>query len=270
MKAFHELFRKVVSSRHFDLMLRMVKPLEDHIGINHFWYYKVTTSGFYTYLGSHIEWSEYCLENHLIDQFPCLRHPDLLPEGVGLMKSSTGSGYQKLLSSAWEKFQINFNLNLIKKTEDGIEAFGFGTKSNSPFMDQYLINELPFLLEFIRAFRKKNQKILDLVDSSQVNFLSYLGDKFYEEEKFPVFPKSREKLLKTLNLHPPFPLTSREKEVLKHLSSGFSSSYIAKEMRIAFRTVENYTASAKSKLHVDSKTELIQKAQELKNLGCLD
>lgn len=269
MKAFSELLRKVVSSRHFDLMKRMVRPLEDHIGINHFWYYKVTTSGLYTYLGSHVEWSEYCFENVLTEQFPCLRHPDLLPEGVNLMKSSSDSAYQNVLSTAWEKFQINFNLNLIKKTEDGIEAFGFGSRSNSPFMDQYLINELPFLLEFIRAFRKKNRKILDLVDSSQVSFLPYLGEKFYEKEKLPEFPKSRKELLKTLNLQPPFPLTSREKEVLKYLSSGFSSAYIAKEMGIVFRTVENYTASIKSKLHIDSKAELIQKAQELQNLGCL-
>jgi len=261
MSAFFEMLRRVHSSAHYDRMLQTVKPLKDHLGVNFFWYYHLNKEGYYTYAGTHASWSEFSFEHQLTSQFPCLRHPSVVKPGIQLMKDSSSSSYKETLGRAWETFQINFNVNLIFPTAEGIEAFGFATNSDHPKMDELLLNEIPLLKRFIKHFKVKNQKLFHLLYENQVNFGAYLGPKFYEGEQIAL--KSREQLLRKLGLFPRVPLTRREKEVLPFLSSGFPSSYIAKHLQISYRTVENYIENIKGKLDCDNKSELIQKAKDL-------
>lgn len=257
MKEFYEMLRRITSSPYHDQMMKFVRPLRDHFGINHFWYYHVTSSGFYTYIGTHAEWNEYCFEKHLIDQFPCLRHPDTMQSGISLMKNTANVEYKNVLNEAWETFNINFNLNLTKKTSEGIEAFGFATQNNHPQSDEKLLNELPLLRYFINAFRERHKKLFQLVYDNQVNFSAYLGPKFYQNEKFPSFPVKRSEFLRKLSVLPNWELTSREKDILGFIVNGYPASYIARRLSLSKRTVENYIASIKTKLYCDSKVELI-------------
>jgi len=262
MKAFQEMYSKVTSSSHHNKMMRLVAPLHDHLGINHFWYYRITSDGNYSYLGSHAGWSEYCFSCHLLDSFSCLRHPTCFQSGISLMKAGANEEYQKVLSEAWEKFGINFNLNLLQKIPEGIEAFGFSSRFNDPKADERLVNELPLLRHFTTQFRQKLAPLFQLLDDNQVNLASYFGTLFYEQPAQLVLGKSREALLEQLGLGWIFQLTSREQEVLSYLANGYPAPFIANELRISERTVENYIATMKSKLHCTSKLDLIQKAKE--------
>ncbi len=270
MKLFQEMLRKIVASPYHNQMMRFVVPLNDHFGVNHFWYYRVTYSGYYCFLGTHTSWSEYCFEHHLVDYFPCLRHPDTLQSGINLMKKSSSLDYKNVLKMAWEKFNINFNIQLLKKVPEGVEGFGFATRFNHQASDERLLNELPLLRHFIHAFREKHQPLFDLLYDQQVNLSSYLGPMFNEKRKSLKLPHDRVTFLEKIGFKSILSLTAREKDVFKFISHGYPASYIAEQLQLSSKTIENYIAAIKSKLFCHSKVELIQKAQLLDSIGYFD
>lgn len=263
MNQFKEMVRKITGSRHHDQMQRFVAPLRVHLSINHFWYYRVTHTGHYSFIGTHTKWTEYCFENHMIDYFPCLRHPDSLQSGISLMRNSSNDSYKNVLKSAWEKFKVYFSFQLLKKIPEGMEGFGFATSRNDPGVDERLLNELPLLCNFINQFRQKNEKIFDLLDDNQVDLAGYLGPRFNEKPETDRASFDRRSFLKQMGYEGAFDLTERELDILKYLASGYPSSYIASRLCLSKRTIENNIAVMKCKLYCHSKVELIQKAQEL-------
>lgn len=267
MKCFHEMLRRVTSSPYHDRMLRFAAPLNDHFGINHFWYYKITFSGNYCYLGSHSAWSEFCFEKAMVSQFPCLRDPNTLQKGITLMKASANAEYKLVLDTAWKKFRINFNINLINTIPEGIEAFGFASRFNDSHADQRLLTNLPLLRYFTNVFRKEHKKLFQLIDDNQINLPNQFGPQFYENSITPVIPNNRDEFLRKMGFASILSLTPREIDVLKLISNGYPASYIAKQVHLGKRTVENYIATIKCKLACDSKVELIQKAQEIASTG---
>jgi DNA-binding CsgD family transcriptional regulator len=270
MKKFHEMLRKITSSPYHDKMMQFASPLKDHFSINHFWYYRICNSGHYSYIGTHSAWNEYCFENHMIEQFPCLRHPATLQNGISLMARTRNDDYQKVLDTAREKYNINFNINLIKKIPEGMEAFGFATQHDHVISDEKLLNELPLLRHFIKVFRERYKNLFELLYDSQVDLSAYLGPLFTQVQKQLHIPSEREIFLKKLGCHPEFTFTAREKEVLRYISKGYSAPYIATQLSLSRRTIENYIATIKCKLFCNSKTEMIQKAQELFSIGYLE
>lgn len=269
MKQFHEMLRTVTSSAQHDQMLRFAAPLS-HLGVSHFWYYKITFSGDYSYLGTHSAWNEFCIDRAMVKHFPCLRHPEALQTGINLMKLTADNDYKAVLDIAWDKFHINLGINLISSIPEGIEAFGFGSYFNDPFAEQRLLNELPLLRYFIKLFRAKHKKLFYILDDNQVNLPSHFGHVFYERPKTLVSMHNRDKFLRKLGFESILTLTRREIDVLKYIASGFPASYIANQLGLCSRTVENYIATIKGKLSCNSKVELIRKAQEIGSTGFFD
>ena len=267
MTLFHEMLRKTTSSAHHDKMMRFVVPLKDHFGINHFWYYRVTNSGHYSFLGSHTKWTEFCYAENMVNHFPCLRHPNSLQNGISLMKKTSNTDYRNVLKSARNKFNINFNIQLLKKNPEGIEGFGFATRYDQRIGDEKLLNELPLLSYFIERFRKEHVKLFQLLHDNQVDLSSHLGPLFHEKQKVLQIPYNRELFLKKMGFAAVLSLTKREKDILKYFSHGHSASYIADQLYLSSRTVENYISNIKCKLSCFSKVELIEISKELASFG---
>ncbi len=270
MNPFIEMMRRVQSSYHYDQMLKFCKPLSHHFGVTHFWSYRISRSGVYSYVGTHAAWNEYCFDQSLLKAFPCIRHPSILRRGVTLMKAGADGEYKQLLQTAWDKFQINFNLNIFDNHADGIEAFGFATRFQDQEAEERLINELPLLRYFIKEFRQKHGKLFSLMDDNSVDLSANIGTIFYERSKSIIVPFERSRFLREIGCSSVFQLTRREKDILKLLANGFPASYIKDQLHLGLRTVENYTASIKEKLNCQSKVELIKKAQEISLTGFFD
>lgn len=269
MNLFHEMLRKTTSSPYYDQMMRFVAPLNDHFGVNHFWYYRVTYTGQYVFLGTHSAWNEYSYDHHLIDHFPCLRHPGTLQTGINLMKKTSNASYKNVLKTAWEKFNINFNIQLLTKISEGVEGFGFATRYNHRSVDEKLLNDLGILRHFIKLFRERHKSLFHLLYDNPIDLASYLGPLFTESQskKILFIPHERDIFLRKIGFEAIFTLTKREKDILKFTSNGYPASYIAEELKLRERTVENYITTIKSKLSCNSKVELIQKSQELASIG---
>jgi DNA-binding CsgD family transcriptional regulator len=270
MNAFSKMLQKITSSPHHNRMKRFVEPLEYHFGINHFWYYKITNSGNYSYVGTHSAWNEFCFDNSMLSHFSCLRHPDNLQKGINLMKADAGDDYKSVLDHAWNKYRINFNINVVNSISEGIEAFGFASCYNDTFVEQRMLNALPLLKQFSRAFQNENREILALLEDNQVSLPAYFGPLFYERPKSLMIPIERDEFIKKMGFGSILSLTPRELDVIKLLSSGYPANYIAKQLQLQKRTIENYIATIKFKLSCRTKVELIQKSQEIGFLGYFD
>lgn len=263
MKVFHEMLQKITSSPNHDQMVRFCKPLDEYFGINHFWYYRISNSGDYAYLGSHTAWTEYCFTEGLTGSFSCLRHPNTLQSGIYLMKSDQQADYQKMQEKALEKFQINFSLNLLEKQPSGVEAFGFASRFRDAKADERLLNELPLLRQFCHEFRKTQKSLFKRLDEVQVNLAEHFGDLFYEKSKELGMAHNRQAFLQKIGLGWIYSLTPREVDVMRHMAHGYPASYIAQKLDIRLKTVENYIAILKDKLGCSSKSELISKAKQI-------
>ncbi len=269
MNRFLQMMEQTQSSPHYDQMVRFARPLYDHFGINHFWYYRITRSGNYMYAGTHGSWNEYCFGESLHTHFPCLRLPNSKKGGISLMKAGRQGAYRKVLKIAESKFNINFHLNLIEPCHEGIEAFGFATRFSDHEADERLLNELPLLRYFIHEFRKKHGKLFALLQENAVDLSTHMGSTFYERSQGIALPLQRDQLLKEIGCSSFSRLTPREQDIMRLLASGFPASYIKTQLHLGLRTVENYIAAIKDKLSCSSKVELIKKAQEALQAGLL-
>lgn len=268
MKQFRDIVRAFTSAPDYDSILRFVKPLKDHFGINHFWYARITFTGKHSYFGTTREQVEDCMNEGMVDHFATLRHPSLIQPGISLMKADGDEKFQKILDRSWEKFQIHFSLTLNRPTPDGVESFGFGTQFKNPKIEEQLLNEAPVLTHFIHVFRQKYQRFIRSVDEVEADLREYLGPVFYEHPKGLQLPLDRSLFLREIGTHLPS-FTSREIDILKLLANGFPASYIGKKLHLSPRTIENYLAGLKAKLHCKDKVELIQKTQDIAATGYL-
>lgn len=269
MNPFLEMMEKIQSSPYYDRWVRFVRPLNHHFGINHFWYYRISHSGSYSYVGTHAPWNEYCFDRGLLKHFPCLRHPNVLRRGVSFMRAGNNTHYKEVQKQAWTKFNIHFNLNIFDNYAEGIEAFGFGTRFQDHQAEERLINELPLLHHFIGECRKKHGNLFHLLEDNAVDLSKTIGANFHLRPQEIVPPLDRSLFLRQIGCSA-IELTAREKSIAKLLVNGFPSSYIQNVLHLSLRTVENYMANLKDKLSCDSKVDLIKKAQELDSIGFLD
>lgn len=262
MTPFQYMDRKVTSSAYHNKMMRMGKLLEDHFGINHFWYYRVTNSGHYCYLGTHTAWNEFSFAHDMFGKFPYLRHPNSLTDGISLIKNATNDPLQEFLSTASHQFNINFNIHLLKKTSEYVEGYGFGTHTKLHLRDEHLLNELSLLKQFIKCFREENKNIFKIIYDNQVDLASHIGPTFYENTNPFKLSKNRDDFLKKIGFEEVLTLSSQERQVFKSLANGFPAQHIAKELFLSKRTVEHYIEKIKDKLFINSRVELIEKAKE--------
>ncbi|CAM2961447.1 response regulator transcription factor [Legionella worsleiensis] len=265
MTALSDLYRKVTSVPEHGLMLRSVAPLYSCFGVNNFYYVRVTSSGHYSGLSSHDSWHEYfCANIATIGKSPFLKHPDLVKPGINLLKNTDDPLLKKTLHTAWHEYGINFTLNIMKKIPEGIEAFGWGTDFNDPRAEERQLNDLPLLNQFIHYFYEHNQKLIRLAHEYQVDVSSFLDTELHDTYKVAV--KNKKKLLEHLGFSAVLSLTSRELETLNYLAHGFSAKYIAQQLRLSPRTVEDHVGTIKAKLNCQTRLELIRRTQEIASI----
>jgi len=234
-----------------------------------FFYYKISDSGCFSVLTSNIAWGEFfgAEKNYLID--PYLRHPKFFQSGVVLLHNKDEDSVLRMINS--QKFNRLISLFISNRTADGLETFGFASNSFDDNQVSLLLSELPLLRMFFKKFREENRAIFRAVDENQIDLAKLIGPSFYENGLKSASPSSaRDRLLQDLGMLDPSSLTSREVGVVKLLLQGLSASKIALQVHLSKRTVEHHIERIKEKLGCDSKAELIQKARELEQFGCLD
>lgn len=251
-----------ITCRFNDKVLRICKPLFNHLKLNEFWYYKVTNSGHLSCLCSHIGFEEYFAAEKLYLTHPYFRHPKFYREGISFASSVPDSSLTKLLEIEREKFNFHHALLLISKISDAVEFFGFSSSCHDEMQKTLLLNELPLLRLFTKKFREENRIIFSSLEDNKIDLIELLGPAFYKE-KAPIMPQPVEKKVLLQQLGIENPLTSREMDVIKLLLQGFSARQIAKQLFLSKRTVEHHIERMKEKLSCNSKGDLIRKSRKI-------
>ena len=246
-------------------------PLVEYFGLRHFWYHKVTNSGYLSAMSNLPAWAEYFFSemNPLI--YPYFRHPRNFCDKIILSKINDVEDPElnELHCIAKEKYNVHHSFMTIQKTTDGVEFFAFALNYSNERQHALLISELSLILLFIKSFRKENQSIFDSLEDNQVNVSNQLGENFLTTHISGISDiSSRNVFLKKIGLEIPKALSAREIEVMKLLLNGFfSANEIAEKMNLSKRTIEAYIENIKNKLDCFSKPELIRKAIDLESIG---
>ena len=150
-----------------------------------------------------------------------------------------------------------------------MEVFGFSFTSSNESQYMTAINELPLLQLFAKKFQEDHPLLASKIEDNQIDLLKIIGPRFYEKST-PVVGQgafARRVFLKKMRIENP--LSPREIEVARLLCEGYSASQIGKQIFLSSRTIEHHLERMKEKLGCSSKAELIQKARELEDFGCL-
>lgn len=267
MTTLQEMHIRISSNTEYDRMIRSVRPMCDYFDVNHFYCARIKNnkhSFSYNSIGTHLDWCEYLFDNPpLLISAPFMRQPHHIRSQIIIEKNTSVPIVKDVLDRAWIKFGINFTIVIQRKTSEGSELYGFGVNFNHPKAEERLLNEFPLLNRFITFFHKENKKLIDNAEDHQVDLLPLINPCVCEIPNFPLISSKREKLLKQLGIEAALALTKREMDVLKFIAHGFPANYIAQQLHLSHRTVENYIAAIKSKLDCNSKVELIIKSQEI-------
>jgi DNA-binding CsgD family transcriptional regulator len=269
MNSFQEMLKNNKGSHHFKKMSQLASFLDDRFGINHFWYYKIHVTGYYSYVGTHQEWDEYCYDTLCVKDFTCLRHPECLQKGVNFMRATKDKDYQKTLDLAWEKFGVNFNLNLVNLTPEGVEAFGFATRFNDIQAEERLLQQLPTLHKITKDFKTDHPEFFHHMTDRLVHLPTEVH-KYFERPKTLIIPFESDEKVNLTEFKEILSLTAREKDVLKLIARGYPTDFMAAKLNVGIKTVENYLSVIKCKLSCESITDLIKKALYIEKTNYFD
>lgn len=243
----------------------LITPLIDAFNLSHFCHFFVTKDGYSACLSSRPDWMEFYLYNNLFLHNPFLKNPSHIPEGIFLTQGIADPDYIESKKQA-KAFGIEDSLVLTYKNENKLKAFSFSLKANKKNTSIFL-NELPLLKRFCIEFERQAQSSINQLEPVDLNKLIGKIDS-KQKVQYYLSNKERAEILKLFNCHPP-KLSKREKNCLCLYLQGETARSIAELLQLSQRTVESYLNNIKCKLNCFSKTELIKKAQDLKDYGFL-
>lgn len=158
-------------------------------------------------------------------------------------------------NNVWNIFVI------IKKFDDRCELFYFGSDPNNLMINNFYINNIQFLENFILAYKSEMLKVIKpckkeiylKVTNAQDHLLdtaiSEMGSSIKDRNNYP------KKLIIELNDRN-IRLTYKELQCIDHLLNGHTSKETAKILKISPRTAETHFNHIKKKFMAKSKKEL--------------
>lgn len=261
---------KSISFKFNDRIKSACIKLFDCFNLNHFYYYKISNLGGFSFFDSNASWGEYFSAEKLYLGYRYLRHPKYFQDSILLLNSSNveDENVRKIYDSGREKFDFMTDLKVINRMSDGFEAYGFSSNTSNENQVSLLLSELPMLRLFVKWLKVDNRFLFSKLEDSQISLVELIGDSFYNNpfsNKSQVI--SKQALLQKMGIEGGESLTTRESEVIRLVLQGYSAGRVASQLYLSKRTVEHHIERIKQKLRCESKAELIQKARELEILG---
>jgi DNA-binding CsgD family transcriptional regulator len=168
------------------------------------------------------------------------------------------------LISALHYHNIWNGITLYYRSSDYIESFAFGGKVENYLLQDYLVNNLHRLENFIIKFKYNSNSLI----SSNNKILAKFNNSFvlpnvnnYDNKSEPISKISTSAKFSNL--------TSREIECVFFILKGYSNKKIANLLGISSRTVEIYLDKVRQKTHSHSRADLIGIVQHQPIIPCL-
>jgi len=243
-----------------DKLARFCAPLRDHLGVNHFYHYLLTDAGQYAAVGLHQGWHEWLYSSNQIElAAPYIYQNRDRLRGVVFCQTLPNKPWQSLVKEGIDQFSVHIGLQITKKTDKGMEGFGFGLKTGDPLQHMALLQELPLLNLFFHEYKKQ---FPDAILEDNLVDLPIIKPQKLEA------PNLRSLVLGQMKVKVENPFSRRESEVIRELLKGnTTASGVADALFLSTRTAEGHLEHIKDKLGCFSKREMLQKLQELDSFG---
>jgi len=240
----------------FDSKIKKIcSPLENHLGISIFTYYKINKIGEFTTLSNFTEQLDFYYQEGLYLTNPYLVSPTLVKSGCVLTATTQDLEYQKSIDLSRQRFNMTNTFLIVQQNQDSYEGCLFGNNKNVLKEVNYLEN-IFLLKKFIKYFKNEAHPILEKIASEKFNLIEAKGENFFNRS--PLLPlsctSSTEQFLKAIN-----PLSKREQECLNLYLQGRSAQATAAALNLSQRTIEHYFENIMQKLGCTAKSELYER-----------
>lgn len=205
-------------------------PLLKNHGITVFNYYKYMDQGIIR-LSSHQNWAEHYFKKGYVNSSTV--PPSYLQKSLNYFIWRV-EDCPDMLRDAAINFNISNGISIARKSQDGIEFYGFGTTThNTSIINNFYLNNLDTLLHYCEYFKEHAHALLNECEKNKIII-------------------SKENVN-----HPTIVLTSRQRDCAIYLLQGMPYREIAEKLCLSHRTIETHIESLKTKFQCRNKVELI-------------
>ncbi len=251
------------------------RPLQQ-LNITYFAHVHVDNNGYFSALTNNPGFTEHYLNNEYYNADIHMANNDKLGNYVVWDAIERFGKSEKMHREAAE-FGVQHTFTIIEKSSQGKNFYHFANNSSCKTINQIYLCHLDLLKIFIMHFNESVTQSKSLshaynisfaLDKAAGNYSAKLNDEFFIDEiKRLEFMGSislnkldiATKTFLNLNQWQHAKLSKRELQCLYYYAQGKIAKEIAKQLSLSKRTVEHYLATAKNKVGIVSKSELLQK-----------
>lgn len=254
-----------------DKVRRLSKDFCQPLGITTFAYVRVYRDGIVSWVTSNPDQDRFLLDSEALNDDPLINTPEELKEGYYLwFNDRQFPGCEVFYRDRARLFQMDHGMVIVRHTKNYLETCCFsGLLAQRPLYNLFM-NDKALFDVFMEHFTKQlDRRLLTLLEQGIT-----IGDikaSFGKSPKkpsleFSTYPSS---LITACGYKNLISLSTREKECLVLLKTGLSYQKIGAKLKLSHRTVEHYIESVKTKLGLDSRSELFFAAEKVLQLKLL-
>jgi DNA-binding CsgD family transcriptional regulator len=259
--------RDRISIKYSHVIQAALKPLKAALGVNYFYYSRISNEGLYSAFSSNPEWNRYWQEQRLYLQSYHYLQPERYQTGTTICLPSLEEDFRSVHQIAREKFNIHYVIEVVSKSHQGIESFGFSTSWLDHTTISLFLTNLPCLKLFFRVFREKHGELFRQLKDCSFDLGLEIGPKFSQVTHIAPTLMLGSDFLKDIGVPIHAHLSEREREICSVITRGLSAREIGEDLELSKRTVESYIENIKTKLNCFTKAEMIQKCLDLEAIG---
>jgi DNA-binding CsgD family transcriptional regulator len=225
-----------------------------------FTYCRVFNNGKILYLCSDEKWVEHYFASNYQNESDHLKHYVPLEN----IKYALWSEFDrdKVFRAAYEEFNYWHGISFYEKNKNHMDYFDFGANKDNVKMENFYLNNLPVLSQFIQYFKEEASDLINVSDSTKLiscenkeiisNIFRLKSPE--EENKIVQFPFQEKRQENSFIDSMGF--TCNEKECLLYLYQGKSIKEIGEALKIPAKSAEFYIKSIKFKAESLTKSDL--------------
>lgn len=255
---------------------KLVEPIADCYGLDVILFTKIGEDGSFFQVSNYSDLINFYWNGDLYLSNPFIRHPKQYTTGSVMLTDYPSEEFQRTLICIKKFYNSNYLMASFIKNDREVYWIAYSSKNSQLPLVNLFVNERVVLEKFSQYIVKEWKQFTLKMEDYTIDMAEVLGELEFKKEfpkmKIPNLNKKKYFLKRTglidkQSLIPDF--TLREVECISFLFKGKTAPQIADILNLSPRTVEYYIENIKNKLDCTSKSETIEKALELKELGLL-
>jgi len=254
-----------------DKVRQLSKDFCSDLSLTLFGYVRIYNDGRMGWMTSDADHDRLLMDSGSLENEPLANNAQALKEGQYLwFHDREFPGSEAFYRDRARLFNVDHGMVIVKHQKDYLETACFsGSLKKQPLYNLFM-NEAGLFNAFMGHFKQQlTPSLCRLLEEGLM--ISDIKSAFGQAnvDNIHISNKLRASLLTACGWSRLLQLSPREKECLTQLRKGFSYSKIGSLLGLSDRTVEHYLDSAKNKLGLESRSELILAAEKLAQFGLI-